>query len=504
MLGSRVAVIGGGPGGLITAAALLRRGVKVTVFERAPSYAPKAGGGFGLAFNGAAALKAIDPSLFAKVRNVTQPLRSWSVTDSTGKILVENRDIATLRMEDGSSALAGALRAEALKLFYESLPEGTVMLGVDAAVVRAGGDGQAARVKVTRAGDTDELEFDAVVAADGIRSKVRDAVFGPSKPIYSGCEVFYGVPTPTAELQKFEHCGTGSGGWVTQSLGAQNYMIAAGCRVVNTAASFTGLASSAADGAGVAGVYYGFCRAAPEPAPFKANGSTSASAGGDDWNAALVPERQAVSSVGNTLTGAAAKEDLVREMKAAAWTPFAQAMVEHTPDDRLLRFPMYYRDPISQWHKGRVVLLGDSAHAPLPSAGQGLNMAIEDGYILANNLADALQGRKPGDGRSLGLWREDVKSGSAAASVPPSEFLKSAPTSGAALDASISSAFAAYQAKRMDKTAKIVTDARRILHVEAGITNPLLLKLRNASMKYVLPLVVGQLKKDIASNDVLA
>jgi salicylate hydroxylase len=41
------------------------------------------------------------------------------------------------------------------------------------------------------------------------------------------------------------------------------------------------------------------------------------------------------------------------------------------------------RDPVRHWHKGRVVLIGDAAHAPLQSLAQGACMAIEDGLCLA-------------------------------------------------------------------------------------------------------------------------
>ena len=40
------------------------------------------------------------------------------------------------------------------------------------------------------------------------------------------------------------------------------------------------------------------------------------------------------------------------------------------------------RNPVRHWHKGRVVLLGDAAHAPLQSLAQGASMAIEDGFCL--------------------------------------------------------------------------------------------------------------------------
>jgi salicylate hydroxylase len=47
------------------------------------------------------------------------------------------------------------------------------------------------------------------------------------------------------------------------------------------------------------------------------------------------------------------------------------------------------RDPVRHWHKGRVVLLGDAAHAPLQSLAQGAGMAIEDGLCLGELIAGA-------------------------------------------------------------------------------------------------------------------
>ena len=44
------------------------------------------------------------------------------------------------------------------------------------------------------------------------------------------------------------------------------------------------------------------------------------------------------------------------------------------------------RDPVRHWHKGRIVLLGDAAHAPLQSLAQGAGMAIEDGFCLAEAI----------------------------------------------------------------------------------------------------------------------
>jgi salicylate hydroxylase len=47
------------------------------------------------------------------------------------------------------------------------------------------------------------------------------------------------------------------------------------------------------------------------------------------------------------------------------------------------------RDPVRHWHEGRVVLLGDAAHAPLQSLAQGACMAIEDGLCLGELIAAA-------------------------------------------------------------------------------------------------------------------
>jgi 2-polyprenyl-6-methoxyphenol hydroxylase-like FAD-dependent oxidoreductase len=38
------------------------------------------------------------------------------------------------------------------------------------------------------------------------------------------------------------------------------------------------------------------------------------------------------------------------------------------------------------WYRGPLVILGDAAHAPAPTSGQGASMAIEDGVVLASAL----------------------------------------------------------------------------------------------------------------------
>jgi 2-polyprenyl-6-methoxyphenol hydroxylase-like FAD-dependent oxidoreductase len=41
------------------------------------------------------------------------------------------------------------------------------------------------------------------------------------------------------------------------------------------------------------------------------------------------------------------------------------------------------------WHRDRMLIIGDAAHAPAPSSGQGASLAMEDGLAIAAALRDA-------------------------------------------------------------------------------------------------------------------
>jgi 2-polyprenyl-6-methoxyphenol hydroxylase-like FAD-dependent oxidoreductase len=40
------------------------------------------------------------------------------------------------------------------------------------------------------------------------------------------------------------------------------------------------------------------------------------------------------------------------------------------------------------WQRGRMIVVGDAAHAPTPSSGQGASLAIEDAVVLAKCVRD--------------------------------------------------------------------------------------------------------------------
>jgi 2-polyprenyl-6-methoxyphenol hydroxylase-like FAD-dependent oxidoreductase len=63
------------------------------------------------------------------------------------------------------------------------------------------------------------------------------------------------------------------------------------------------------------------------------------------------------------------------------------AVIEATPEARFIRTDMYDLTPLPSWHNGRVVLLGDAAHAATPNLGQGGNQAIEDAWVIASAIS---------------------------------------------------------------------------------------------------------------------
>lgn len=91
------------------------------------------------------------------------------------------------------------------------------------------------------------------------------------------------------------------------------------------------------------------------------------------------------------LAGAA---EAMRERAAYMAPPQVAAQLVHMTDDAgVVGRPMEVVLIEGDWHKGRVVLLGDAVHASTPHQGQGAGMAIEDALVLADEIeaADTLE-----------------------------------------------------------------------------------------------------------------
>ena len=65
--------------------------------------------------------------------------------------------------------------------------------------------------------------------------------------------------------------------------------------------------------------------------------------------------------------------------------PRAQSIIRHGRDWK--QWVLCDRDPTERWVDGRVALLGDAAHPTLQYLAQGACMAMEDGVVLAQEMA---------------------------------------------------------------------------------------------------------------------
>jgi 2-polyprenyl-6-methoxyphenol hydroxylase-like FAD-dependent oxidoreductase len=71
----------------------------------------------------------------------------------------------------------------------------------------------------------------------------------------------------------------------------------------------------------------------------------------------------------------------------ATWAPWVRDLVDKTPADRLMRHDVYHLPGgLPAYANGRVVFVGDAAHAMLPTAGQGAASALEDGVCVGRMI----------------------------------------------------------------------------------------------------------------------
>lgn len=171
--------------------------------------------------------------------------------------------------------------------------------------------------------DGSATQGDLLIGADGIRSGVREKFLPGVKLRYSGQTCYRGI----ADLQlSKERVGTCLEVWGGE-------------------------------------VRFGFSAAGPGKVYWFA--PILAAAGGVD------PEKGLRAKLLQTY---AKFPEVVREVIAA------------TPEVEILRTDLCDFAPIPTWHAGRVMLLGDAAHAMTPNLGQGGAQAILDAYALAELL----------------------------------------------------------------------------------------------------------------------
>jgi 2-polyprenyl-6-methoxyphenol hydroxylase-like FAD-dependent oxidoreductase len=192
-MGGTAVVVGGGIGGLAAAIGLRHVGWDVTVVERSPVLAD-AGAGISLAANGIRALDAL--GVGPVVRAAARKQYTGGTRTPDGRWLAR-MDGAALEQALGTP-IVGLPRAVLHRLLREALPADSVVVGGEVTSVDQTRPG---RVRVLREG-ADALDADLVVAADGIHSRLRAALFpGHPGPVHSGSTVLRAVTERPVELR---------------------------------------------------------------------------------------------------------------------------------------------------------------------------------------------------------------------------------------------------------------------------------------------------------------
>jgi len=68
------------------------------------------------------------------------------------------------------------------------------------------------------------------------------------------------------------------------------------------------------------------------------------------------------------------------------WAEPIGRVIRATTNDAIRKIRVHDLDPIPVWHRDNVLLIGDAAHAPLPTSGQGACQALEDAWHLARSV----------------------------------------------------------------------------------------------------------------------
>ncbi|WP_095948876.1 FAD-dependent monooxygenase [Variovorax boronicumulans] len=91
------------------------------------------------------------------------------------------------------------------------------------------------------------------------------------------------------------------------------------------------------------------------------------------------------------LLGAEPAVDMRKEVEDlfAGWPDPIARIIQATPAHAIRLIAVHDLEPLDTWSRANVLLVGDAAHAPLPTSGQGACQALEDAWHLARCLDGA-------------------------------------------------------------------------------------------------------------------
>ncbi len=178
-----ILIAGAGPGGLVAAIALARRGFDVRVFERHPALRT-AGAGLTLQVNAIRMLASLD--LADAVVAAAVRLAGGGIEGPDGSP-IQLMEFAPMEARHGRPGVA-IHRGALADVLAAAVPAGAMRFGAAVADVREEDGG----VVVTLT-DGREERGAALVGADGIHSAVRRALFGEITPRYAGYTAWRGI-----------------------------------------------------------------------------------------------------------------------------------------------------------------------------------------------------------------------------------------------------------------------------------------------------------------------
>ena len=308
-----IGIIGGGIGGVAAAVALHQIGFDVSIYDREERLR-EAGAGMMLWPNATRVLRGL--GVLEKVLSRSGHNTHFLVRNSSGRTLMT---IALGKFEVPAVCMR---RADLLSILLGALPKNRLHLGCELHRLREEND------KVLVFLNRDRMaEHDAVIGADGIRSKVRTELFGFSDPIYRGYTIWRG-------LARYE------GDALTPGCNSESWGKGMRFGILNTGhRRFTWYAT------------------------------------------ANCPANHRDSALGR-------KWELQRLF--SGWHEPIANFLESTDENEILKNGARDCAPLRRWGKGSVTLLGDAAHPCTPNLGQGGCMALEDAVVLAKCLGSGL------------------------------------------------------------------------------------------------------------------
>ena len=214
----KVAVIGGGIGGLAAALGLHRAGFHVDVYEQTPQLT-EVGGGINMGPNAARILYrlGLGESLDrVAVRPISAHVRRWD----DGRTL-QKAPINPLCVELYGAPHLTVHRADLQAIIAAGLPKTHIHLGHRLSGLVDHGDAVEAQFA-----NGASIEADIVVGADGIHSTVRERLFGAEDPQFAGCVAYRGL-VPVERIADLE-LELGSQSWVGPGAHLVHYFVSRG------------------------------------------------------------------------------------------------------------------------------------------------------------------------------------------------------------------------------------------------------------------------------------